>query len=334
MLRSSNVRELACLGLIGLIIGATKDIVMFEMQNILHYLSQDYLKLKVRHAEAHLCILFNPFILSQIINNMPIVNFNVGGKQFSISREHVAKSRKLSEMSKYHQDDEIVFVDHNYEAFSVVLDYLRYGRILVPPSIHPDGIELVFNDLQIPLSSSDRAALSLDRANTLCPTTDLPPQYSILESSSSMIHSQPSYVFGEKKDTSLDNSLASRLSVSVDQKLASLVISTIRPLITSQALLGAYHSTFLLVPNSVSNATIVSDFSSSKYKEIIGLDEEQEKFLIQPQVLEKFGKTLREDLKVPMTLVKRTISFRTENDFGILETKDYDALVIDFDLGQ
>ncbi|KAL7471310.1 hypothetical protein ACHAXS_011613 [Conticribra weissflogii] len=71
------------------------------------------------------------------------VKFNVGGKKFEASRELVEENEEsmLARMvSDTWQEDPTkpVFIDRDYDIFSSVLGYLRYGSIVLPNSIDRD----------------------------------------------------------------------------------------------------------------------------------------------------------------------------------------------------
>ncbi len=68
------------------------------------------------------------------------VKFNVGGKVFEVSYSLIAKregsmlARLVSETwLKDHSKP--VFVDRSYDIFAFVLEYLRHGCVVLPPSI-------------------------------------------------------------------------------------------------------------------------------------------------------------------------------------------------------
>lgn len=263
---------------------------------------------------------------------MTTVKFNVGGKDFVISREFVYKSEKLTALSEYHFSDEAIFLDHNYAAFSVVLDFLRYGKILLPPTVNAQGVEIILDDLKIAIYADERAALltpSKHAGEDNFP--DGPPQYK------QIVHedNQRISLADTKKSSISDTSnLTAQLAVTVQQKITDLIITTIRPRITSQALQGAYRSTYILLPVTAQKAVMMSEFPQSNFTEMVYLEPDEERFLLQKEVLDQFEYTLKQSLEIPITMGQRELFFRIENEFGVYGTMTSKALVIEFELGQ
>ena len=272
---------------------------------------------------------------------MTTVKFNVGGKEFVIAREHVYKSEKLMALAEYHFCDKAIFLDHNYDAFAIVLDYLRYNKILIPPSVNAKTVQLILEDLCIHVPSSQRAALTNGTAAAKAPPPQLeyegeaaggPPQYS------QVIHEDKrsiSLADTKTRDGMMDTaSLASQLANTVHQKITDLIITTIRPRITSQARLGAYRTTYVLLPAMARNGSLMSEFPKSNFTEMVYLEGDVEKFLGQPEVLWKFEVALKDSLEVPITMNTKDVFYRSENEFGVYNTETIQAVVIQFELGR
>lgn len=266
---------------------------------------------------------------------MATVNFNVGGKQFTISKRHILKSTKLDYLDGLRISDEPIFLDYNYEAFSVVLDYLRHDQVLVPPSVNGNLVELIIDELGIMISHSQRqilvkSAINFQKSMQALPsnetTPELPPQYT-----PSPTISTPSF---DKKPNSSSGTIIDQLFIAVEQKVAELIFSTLYPRISSQAQQGAFRTTYILLPHGARNGVMTSQFESSKFIERVYLQEAQDRFLTQPEVLDHFADALREKVGVPVTFTNRNVSVRKENEFGILETASFSALVIEFELGR
>ncbi|CAG8765567.1 1642_t:CDS:2, partial [Acaulospora morrowiae] len=80
------------------------------------------------------------------------VLFNVGGTRFEIQRNLVQsypKSR-LAELVNSASKDNVIFIDHNPLAFSVILDFLRYKKIVVPRNVAREVVELQLQEFEIP----------------------------------------------------------------------------------------------------------------------------------------------------------------------------------------
>jgi hypothetical protein len=263
---------------------------------------------------------------------MSTITFNVGGKEFTISKNCVYKSTVLTTLSAGNES-KVIFLDYNYDAFAVVLDYLRHERIFIPPTVDAKHVELILSQLGISLKDDNFEVLtSRKSAIPFRPMIgpyedDTPPKYS------------PPHI-GEKSPLSTQMigqtdtaNLVDQLAITVHQKIADFIISTIRPRITSQALSGAYHTTYVLLPNEVQKDLMMSEFPSSGYTEMVYLEKDAEKFLAQPEVMRRFELALKESLELPMTFRRQDLFFRSENEFGIYGTTTIQALVIDFELG-
>jgi len=224
---------------------------------------------------------------------MSTVTFNVGGKEFTISKSCIEKSKVLTTLSE--NDSEVLFLDYNYDAFSVVLDFLRHGQLFVPPTVSNKSVRLLFEELGIYLPPITLVELdgNINTSTTYSPSDDeeyyFPPQYSPASDS------KHTFQQSEKlSSTPQDNTnLVDQLTVTVQQKIADLIISTIRPRITTQALQGAYHTTYILLPTTAKSGTLMSEFPTSKFVETIYLEEEVEKFLAQTEVLSHFESALK-----------------------------------------
>jgi hypothetical protein len=264
------------------------------------------------------------------------VRFNVGGREFEIYLADCYKSLRLSTfISEYRGKDDVVFLNHNPDAFSVVIDYLRYGRILVPPSVCPKTVQLVFDDLDIQLLYSQRIELQDEgkispAAIEVSPFDDVPPQYTPAQSERAVLPQKETQKTGHSDTTNL----VDQLTITVHQKITDLILSTIRPRIASQALQGAFRSSCVLLPSSAKHGVIMSEFPQSNYTEMVYLDKDLERFLTQPEVERRFESELRHSLEVPIKFEKKDVFFRSENEFGIAQTTTTQALVIEFELGR
>jgi hypothetical protein len=259
---------------------------------------------------------------------MSTVRFNVGGKEYTISTSNVYKSTKLSQLlSARHNEKDVIFLDHNYEAFSVVLDYLRYRQFLIPPTVCRKSVELIFDDLGIHLNDEDRMILASESTYEPHDSRGAPPQYTSTKDNTLLSKSQ-------RTGNTDANNLVNQLLITVQQKISDLVINTIRPRIASQALQGSYHTTYVLLPIDIQDGTMMSEFPSSNFPELVYLDKDTERFLAQPEVQCRFEVALKRSLEVPITFTRRDIFFRSQNEFGILQTATAEAIVIEFELGR
>jgi len=256
---------------------------------------------------------------------MATVTFNVGGKVFTISTACVYKSDKLTELVR--DDSGVIFLDYNYDTFAVVLDYLRHDEVLVPPSVSARTVELILDDLQVYLPERHREKLrelQSSPAAELHPETDLsPPQY--------FPGSDPKHFLGNKKTTSsLNGDIVEQLESTVHRKIADLIISTIRPRLTSQALQGSYNTTYILLPADAKKSVLLSEFPGTKFTEIIYFDDDMQRFLGQTEVNRRLEAALVECVGVPFKMRRQDVFLRSENEFGICSTNTVEAILIDF----
>ena len=246
----------------------------------------------------------------------------------------VYKSEVLTRMAMDTSSGGTLFLDYNYDAFAVVLDFLRHDRIFVPPSVDARLVHLLLDELKAYLSDDDKKTLSSASTTTTISTLssheDCPPQYFPSYNTAPTQEKRPL-----EPHSTVSSNLIDKLAVSVHQKIANLIISTIRPRIESQALQGAYHTTYVLLPSTptAKRGTLMSEFPSSTFTELVYLDPDTEKFLRQPPVMRRFQDALKRSLEVPMTFGRKDVFFRSENEFGILGTTTIDAIIIDFELG-
>ena len=65
------------------------------------------------------------------------VQFNVGGKHFEISRAVVGKhpDSVLAHLMSDESLKQPIFIDRNGDVFGVILDYMRYGNVVLPVTI-------------------------------------------------------------------------------------------------------------------------------------------------------------------------------------------------------
>jgi len=258
---------------------------------------------------------------------MATVTFNVGGKVFTISTTCVYKSDKLTELAR--DDSRVIVLDYNYEAFAIVLDYLRHDEVLIPPSVCARTVELILDELQVYLPEGHRQKLreiQSSQRTEMHPETDLaPPQY--------FPASDPKHFSEDKKKVSSYNGdIVEQLESTVHQKIADLVLSTIRPRLTSQALQGSYNTTYVLLPAHAKMSVLLSEFPGTQFTEIIYLDDDMQRFLGQAEVNRRLEAALVDCVGVPFKMRSQDVFLRSENEFGIFSTKTVEAMSIDFEL--
>ena len=95
------------------------------------------------------------------------VQFDVGGKLFKVSRDLIDQHpetmlAKLISETWEKEPDKPVFIDRDGDLFSHVLNYLRYGSIMLPPSIPQPMFdrELDYYSITAPKSSMSQMTLA------------------------------------------------------------------------------------------------------------------------------------------------------------------------------
>ncbi|CAG8466735.1 34_t:CDS:2 [Acaulospora colombiana] len=255
------------------------------------------------------------------------VLFNVGGTKFEINRYLVQaypKSR-LAELINSGSGGIEIFIDHNPLAFSVILDFLRYKRLVVPRNVAREVVELQLQEFGIPYDNLTEGVRESDE----------------LPSYEATVNKFPGPYRDEKR---VHNSLLKDtvLEVSI-RKMDTLVTDVILPFLKRHAKRAHREVTFYLTPNIVTPQNITSELEhqsdphewiylpsseeSLKFKSSVDVDSESDdlpdiKFLLQRDTLERL-----EDFIVTKSSVKRVearkleVNFRTENEFGLLFTK-------------
>jgi hypothetical protein len=84
--------------------------------------------------------------------------FNVGGRKFEVSAtllQRFPESTLFQMVQRGHAQGESseYFVDHNPDAFQVVLDIYRYGKLMIPPNVSADVVQLQLREFNISLDA-------------------------------------------------------------------------------------------------------------------------------------------------------------------------------------
>jgi hypothetical protein len=66
---------------------------------------------------------------------------------------------------------------------------------------------------------------------------------------------------------------------------------------------------------------------------MVYLEADVERFLGQTEVQLHLEYTLKQSLKIPITMARREVFIQSENEFGVYGTATTKALVIEFELG-
>ncbi|GES78824.1 potassium voltage-gated channel protein Shaw-like [Rhizophagus clarus] len=226
------------------------------------------------------------------------VIFNVGGTKFEIS-EDLIKKYPNSELSSLYLSASFskneIFLDHNPLAFSVILDYLRYDKLLVPGNVAKEVIELQLREFRIPYDN----IIEDDKEED-----SLPSYASVIGEFSTPYKDYKNSL----KDTVINNAV---------KRLDTLIQDVILPYLKRHAKRGHQQVTFYLTPN----------------KEEVNDDEEDLpdiQFLLQSNNLKKLQDFILAKSGVKKVIAKQVeVSCRTENEFGLFSTKSFEIIQID-----
>ncbi|CAG8668902.1 uncharacterized protein OCT59_010244 [Rhizophagus irregularis] len=278
------------------------------------------------------------------------VIFNVGGTKFEISEDLVKKypNNELYSLFLSASSKNEIFIDHNPLAFSVILDYLRYGKLLVPGNVAKEVIELQLKEFRIPYDNIVEDDNEED---------NLPSYESIIGEFSAPYKDYKNSL----KDTVINNAI---------KRLDTLIQDVILPYLKRHAKRGHQQVTFYLTPNVVTSKNITTELehltdphewiylpyssqshsnrsfnssfsystSSSKFfnsdkKEEVNDNEEDLpdiQFLLQSNNLKKLQDFILAKSGVKKVVAKQVeVSCRTENEFGLFFTKSFEIIQID-----
>ncbi|PKK68877.1 hypothetical protein RhiirC2_698415, partial [Rhizophagus irregularis] len=166
------------------------------------------------------------------------VIFNVGGTKFEISEDLVKKypNNELYYLFSSASSKNEIFIDHNPLAFSVILDYLRYGKLLVPGNVAKEVIELQLKEFRIPYDNIVEDDNEED---------NLPSYESIIGEFSAPYKDYKNSL----KDTVINNAI---------KRLDTLIQDVILPYLKRHAKRGHQQVTFYLTPNVVTSKNITT----------------------------------------------------------------------------
>ncbi|RIA83448.1 hypothetical protein C1645_786383 [Glomus cerebriforme] len=281
------------------------------------------------------------------------VTFNVGGTKFEISEDLIKKypNSELSSLflSASFSKNEI-FIDHNPLAFSVILDYLRYDKLLVPNNVAKEVIELQLKEFRIPYDEI------VEFDNDVNDDDGLPSYGAIIGEFSAPYKDYHDSL----KETVINNAI---------KRLETLIQDVILPYLKRHAKRGHQQVTFYLTPNVVTSKNITTDLdhltdphewiylpyssqshsvrsfnSSFSYstssstlfdkKEEVNDDNDDDlpdiQFLLQPNNLKKLQDFILAKSGVKKVIAKQVeVICRTENEFGLFSSKSFEIIQID-----
>ncbi|KXS15525.1 hypothetical protein M427DRAFT_155259 [Gonapodya prolifera JEL478] len=209
---------------------------------------------------------------------MSISHFNIGGRPFAISLSLVSRfpDSHLARLASHPTSlsgPPGVFLDHNPAAVEVVLDYLRYGELMVPPSVSDAAVGRVARDLLGFDITADRvgagAGAGAQRNDSIAAAggssvkaaldEDRPPEYGSVFGSGGF-----SGYSGASKDVKRPlNALNDEMNVTLESRLDALV-EDIVPLALSHARMGHNEVEFFL-SDLPTNPSLPVATSSSSY---------------------------------------------------------------------
>ena len=170
--------------------------------------------------------------------------FNVGGRRFEVSSSLLQQypTSRLSQLvfsrpsssstSSHNHSSKEIFLDHNPEAFAVVLDYLRYGgKVLVPRTVCKEVVILQLSAFGFPVQQERLMEDSYKNEYI-----DVPSYDQAVRSDSSS-----SAGVSEKTPT-----LTKTASLALDRKIQTLVEAFLLPSLIQHAQLGHMRVRYIL----------------------------------------------------------------------------------------
>ncbi|CAG8474539.1 7058_t:CDS:2 [Ambispora gerdemannii] len=239
-----------------------------------------------------------------------------------------------------------IFLDHNPLAFGVILDYLRYKRLMVPRNVAREVVELQLQEFGIPYESlsEEGVTYSTNGRNG----DDLPSYESVVSVISPPVKDEKTH------------SLKDTVEIVARKRLDAMIQDIILPCLRHHAKRGHQQVAFYLTPHDVTPQTIASNLtylsglhewihlpnssshSSSSYRSLSSFGSSSSssliqdedtlpdlRFLLQKDTLERFENLVKQRSGVKKVDAKEVeVSVRTENEFGLIFTKSFNILEV------
>ncbi|KAH0542044.1 hypothetical protein FGG08_003509 [Glutinoglossum americanum] len=266
-----------------------------------------------------------------------LVHLDVSGKRFSLPRAVVYKYpfSRLADISCATSPAFPGFVDMDSDVFAVIVNFLRYDELHIPPTMSPATVQRALSSLEIngpnvPVESTLAGPSSRDALSGLLTEEPIPsyeesvrstPQKSDVPEkgdSPDVADAQgtKSRAFVNQTVASLQGKLPTQITSVREQRIQTLLDSYVQPLLDEQGLSGLYKTTFILVPSNVAplqggNSPSVTDdiegsttedivvgFPSEDFVKLVRLKGAENKleFWRQPAVVDQLGRQLKAHL--------------------------------------
>lgn len=299
---------------------------------------------------------------------MKTVRFNVSGTAIEIPVKLLKKFPNSTLHQYVGQEffDRPYFLDINPYAFLVIIDYMKTDELFVPRNVNSDLIKKLLREFNIPytyfLETETEAVLpkqkelstsSLPRQTTLADYTPLihssPPAYETSPQLDS--HISP---FGEKAVPSWLQPETTPLQTSnahythhldsqeriMYKKIEPLVFKYILPLISNHVEAGHSRLRIYICPPEVKKESIANDTKEEDVgfpKEYFSLRPEDGSpellFVTQPKVVDLMKKTISYATGIRNMYANiKNVTTRSENLFGLIESKSFDLLMLSFEI--
>lgn len=279
---------------------------------------------------------------------MATTQFNVGGNIMEISTKLIQRFPE-SRLLQYTTQKQPIFLDYNPYAFMVILDYLRTDTLYIPRNVSKDLVIRLLKELNITFYQTQEvdSEISLSRLNPFdspttsnsgirSPTQDnaLPPAYfeasNFGQSTSGISKTSNQSPVSETSQHRYTQSLDSQQKA-LYKKMEPMIFADLLPLISGHVDQGHTRVRIYIVPDGVTKDSIANNTE----EEDLGFPKEFYKapetmlFLMQPKALELLLKTIKYSTGIDNTkLAIRNITIRSENAFGLYESKSIDILVL------
>jgi hypothetical protein len=203
--------------------------------------------------------------------NDATVVFNVGGKRFELSSSHLQKypdsslyrlatarhAHAGSPSTSSSSVNREIFLDHNYEAFSVIVDFIRYGgKVLIPRSVCTQVVLLQMKEFGLPVEKYEETEAWK------------PPSYD-----EAVMKSKGGAAMGGKQ-----SDLAAKVNEIMERKVTTLIEDFIHPLIIRHADAGHIRIDIYIVEPKILPSEVASTIDFGYPVEWICLNQDQQLF--------------------------------------------------------
>ncbi|KAH0551691.1 hypothetical protein GP486_007090 [Trichoglossum hirsutum] len=221
-------------------------------------------------------MLDSAFEQEPISRDVDLVHLDVSGKRFSLPRAMIYKFpfSRLADISCATSPEYPGFVDMDADVFAVVVNFLRYDELHIPPTVSPATVQRAFSSLGIdgpgvPVGSTIVTHSSKELLSGPPADEPIPSYEESLRSASQGSYNTPERDYSSKSQgvsnaqgmrahgfmnhaiASSQGVLPAQIASVREQRIQILLDTYVQPLLDEQALSGLYKTTFILVPSNV-----------------------------------------------------------------------------------